>query len=189
MPNARPSPAPLLELATGFERSKALFALIQLEIPTLLAEGPRTPASIAATIGADTLAIGRLLGVGVELGLLVRVGDQFSNTPVANEFLVRGAPSYLGDALLRYERVSYSEAWAQFAGRLCEWRRGGSGLSLEGAPVGAEIEGQHRLALLAGEALARTYDLSSHRRLLDLGGGTGAMSIALCQRYSGLDAV
>src|SRR5215510_2963138 len=154
MPNPRPSPALLLELATGFERSKVLFALIELEIPTLLAERPSSDGSIAAALGADALAVGRLLGAGVDLGILIRSEVGYSNTPLAQEFLVRGSSSYLGDALRRYERMSYSELWPQFARRLREWRRGESPLSLEGTPVGDEIAGQHRLTLLAGEALA-----------------------------------
>ena len=57
------------------------------------------------------------------------------------------------------------------------------------APSGPELDGQHRLALLAGEALGRAMDWSACRRLLDCGGGTGAMSIALCRRYPELEAI
>src|SRR5947207_1941111 len=34
-----------------------------------------------------------------------------------------------------------------------------------------------------------TLDLSTHRQLLDLGGGTGAMSIALCRSFPALRAI
>src|SRR5205085_11884416 len=61
--------------------------------------------------------------------------------------------------------------------------------STEIAPIGAEVLGQHRLSLLTGEALGHALDLSAHRRLLDLGGGTGAMSIALCRRFPALAAI
>ena len=38
-------------------------------------------------------------------------------------------------------------------------------------------------------ALGQAIDLSAQRRLLDLGGGTGGMSIALCRRFPGWSAI
>ncbi|HYM79864.1 MAG TPA: methyltransferase [Candidatus Limnocylindria bacterium] len=186
-----PSPAKLLEIATAFQRSKTLFALVSLEIPTLLAGGPRSVDEIAKKLGADLLAIDRMLNAGVALGLLVREGDGFRNALDAQHFLVRGTETYLGDAFSRYDRVSSLAEWAEFAQRLRSWRAGTTKdrISMVAAPVGEEIEGQHRLSLLAGEALARALELSRHRRLLDLGGGTGAMSIALCRRFPALHSV
>ncbi len=184
------SPAALLELAAGYQRSKILFAMVELKIPTLLAEGPRTAAEIAASLGADPLAVDRLLHACVALGLLIRDDAGFRNAPEAQRFLVHGAPDDLGDVFRHYERESASPAWAAFAHRLRAWRPGAphDSTSREFAPVGDELRGQHRLSLLAGDALGKAFDLSAHRRLLDLGGGTGAMSIALCRRYSGLCA-
>jgi SAM-dependent methyltransferase len=181
----------LLELATGYQRSKILFALIDLGLPTLLAERPRSLEEIAATLGADPLAADRFLNACVALGLLVREGDRFRNGPESEHFLVRGTPAYLGDLLGRYHRTSYSAAWAQFPQRLCAWRAGRTAdlLWVEGAVAGAELEGRHRLTLLTGDALGVAVDLSLHRRLLDLGGGTGGMSIALCRRFPALRAV
>mgnify|MGYP003694775447 CR=1 FL=1 len=62
-------------------------------------------------------------------------------------------------------------------------------MQVEGDAVRADVDAQHRLSLLVGEALAGALDLGASRRLIDLGGGTGAMSIALCRRYSELSAV
>jgi len=186
-----PSPAALMALATGYQRSKVLFAFIGLRVPTLLADGPRPLGDIAAALGADPLAAGRFLDTCVALGLLVRKGDRYANAEDSQRFLVRGTPSDLGDLFARHDRASGSSAWARFAESLCAWRaaaRNGP-MSMEGAPVGAEIEGQHRLALLVGEALADELDLSTRERLLDLGGGTGAMSIALCRRLPALRAI
>ncbi len=186
-----PSPAKLIELATAYQRSKILFALIRFGVPTLLAGGPRSLGEIASDLGVDVLAAHRFLNACAELGLLIRVGDGFRNAPEAQRFLVRGAPDYLGDAFHRYERASVSDAWAQFDRSLRAWHSGGARgpLSTELAPTGDEIEGHHRLSLLTGNALGGALDLTGHRRLLDLGGGTGAMSIALCRRFPALEAI
>lgn len=184
-----PSPASLLELASAFQRSKILFALIDLGIPTLLSAGPRSRDEIAASIGANPLAADCYLSVCASLGLLIREGDAFRNAPETQRFLVKGTPAYLGDFIRRYERASHSTAWAELPQRLQSWRPVAGRLSYEGAPIGAEMEGQHRMSLLTGEALGQAIDLSDRRSLLDLGGGTGAMSIALCGRHPALHAV
>jgi len=49
-------------------------------------------------------------------------------------------------------------------------------------------ESQHSGSLGPGRSLARTVDLSAARTLLDVGGGTGAMTISLCQAYPDLTA-
>ena len=185
------SPTALLELATAFQRSKVLFALVELGIPTLLAERPRSSTAIAERLDADPLATDRFLRTCLLLGLLVREQNLFRNAPDAEHFLVRGTPAYLGDALGRYDRVSRSAAWSGFARRLTAWRSGGHSerFSKESVAVGAEEDGEHRLALLAGEGLGRALDLSATQCLLDLGGGTAAMAIALCRRFAALRAI
>ena len=183
------SPTALVALATGYQRSKILFAFIQLKLPTLLADGPRPLADIARELGADALATGRFLDACVALGLLARNGDAYENAPESQRFLVCGSPTYLGDFFVRYDRASSSSEWARLPDRLCSWRPGTTTVSTKGIPVGVELDGQHRLSLLTGEALGRALDLSTNRRLLDLGGGTGAMSIALCRRHPALHAI
>ena len=184
------SPNALLELATGYQRSKILFAVIELQIPRLLAGGPLPCDAIAARLGADPVAIDRLLQAAVALGLLTRDGDGFGNAPDTARYLVRGTPGDLGDLFRRYQRESESATWGRLAERLRSWRSGmpHDPTSREFAAFGAELEGLHRLALLGGEALAGAIDLSGHHRLLDLGGGTGAMSIGLCRRFPALHA-
>jgi predicted O-methyltransferase YrrM len=47
----------------------------------------------------------------------------------------------------------------------------------------------HGHSLVMGERLAGAVDLSGVGRILDLGGGSGAVSIALCRRFPNLEAV
>src|SRR5439155_4894025 len=53
-----PSPAPLLELATAWQRSKVLFTLIELGIPAMLAAGSRRAGDLAVELVADPVAAG-----------------------------------------------------------------------------------------------------------------------------------
>jgi 3-hydroxy-5-methyl-1-naphthoate 3-O-methyltransferase len=182
------SPARLLELATGYQRSRILFAFIELDLATLLAESPRSTGEIAASLGADPIAADRFLDACVGLELVARDGGRFRNTPDAARYLVRGARNDLRSALGHYERRSRRAAWSDLTNRLRTWRPGATrdGHVADDDAAGAEILDQHHLSLLTGEALGRVLDLSTKRRLADLGGGTAGMSIALCRRFPDL---
>lgn len=188
--NGRLTPARLLALASGYRRTRVLATFVELGIPGLLASGARTGDEIAVVLGADGAAIVHLLEACVGLGLLVRQGERFHNAPDVQAFLVRGTPGDIGGVLTRDDRVSRSGAWCRFREQLLTWQPGASSSpSREAVPQGGEVDANHRLALLAGGALADGVDLSQVRTLLDLGGGTGAMAIALCSRFPQLRAV
>jgi SAM-dependent methyltransferase len=144
----------------------------------------------AATLGLQRVAADRFFNACAALGLIERAGGELRNTPLAARFLVKGAPDYLGDFLLKYDQESYPR-WRDLTRRLREWRPGATDdKPPEEADQGvAGMHARHNYSLLVGHALAQAYDLSSHRVLLDLGGGTGAYSLALCQRYEHLRAV
>jgi acetylserotonin N-methyltransferase len=51
------------------------------------------------------------------------------------------------------------------------------------------IQGMHGLGLLGSPKVVEAFDLSHFRRLADLGGATGHLAIAACERYPHLHAV
>ena len=179
------SVARLLEIASGYQCSKALFALVSLGIPSLLERGPQSAEQVAGAVGLHPVAAGRLLNACAGLGLLEVHDEQYCNAPIAMRFLVKGSPTYLGDELSRYDRVSYP-LWTDLVERMKTWQPGVH------PPRGADASdplATHNLATLTAEALSRHYDFSAHARLLDLGGGTGAMSIVICRAHDRLSAI
>ena len=177
----------LLELASGYQCAKTLFALVESDLPTLLAQEPLSVEQIARQLRIHPVAADRFLNACVALGLLERCGDRFRNAPVTDRFLVRGKASYLGDYFMKHDRQSFPR-WAELMNNLRAWRPGTNATSLP-ADEEASARAQHNMALIVGEALGRAFDFSAHRRLLDLGGGTGAMSISLCRAYDRLRAM
>src|SRR6266496_5323572 len=175
-------PKDLLDLAFGFQRSKVLFALVEFEIPTLLAGGPLALSDLAAATSLHPVAADRLLNSCVALNLLERVNSEFRNSTLSEQFLVKGKPTYLGDQCLEFDSRSYP-LWSDLAAQMRLWR--------PGRPVNQSFRSQeseyqalkarHNLSLMVGYALARAFDFSQHRTMLDLGGGTAAMSIGICR--------
>lgn len=185
-----PPPLELLELATGYQRSKTLFAAVDFALPTLLARRSLPLDEIAETLGVHLLAADRFLNACVSLGLVERVDGHYRNTAVAETYLVRGKPAYLGDLFARYDRTSYF-VWTDLANRLRHWE---PGVTDDDVPTDADqgeasMRAQHNLARLVGHAMAESYDFSRHTSLLDLGGGSAAMSISICGVHESLSAV
>jgi SAM-dependent methyltransferase len=185
-PLPRP-PLELLDLANAYQRSKTLFALIELELPTLLARRPLKLEEIAGALKLHKLAADSFLNACVALRLLERVDEEYRNSTLAEQFLVRGKAGYLGDQFGSYDRTSYP-LWANLVQNLRRWRPGATDSELppEDDQGAAGMRDRHNLSLLVGHALGEALDFSSFSRMLDLGGGTGAMSLSICALHSKL---
>lgn len=183
------SPAGLLEIAVGYQKSQTLFTFAELKIPDLLAKKEMTGAELAKELKIHSLAMERFLNACVSIGLLRKRGETFTNTDLSENFLVCGSEKYLGGQMKRYQNRSYAQ-WENLTEHLRNWKYGEStedNPETEDQGEEAMLE-QHNLALLHGYELAENFDFSRVKHLLDLGGGTGAMSIALCEKIPHLRA-
>lgn len=184
------SPATILDIATGYQKSQTLFSLLELEIPDLLSKKKLTLEEIAENKKIHPLAMQRFLDVCVSLGLLKKVGEKYANTEIGENFLVKSNEFYLGGQIKRYQKRSLPQ-WTDLTKHLKNWDYGESNQeNPEDDDQGAEaMEEQHKLALLHGFALAESFDFSKYEKILDLGGGTGTTSIALCKKFPKLRSI
>ncbi len=181
------------DIAFGFMGSKALFAALHHGVFTHLAQKPLTAPELAAASGLHTERARTLLTALAALGLVSVENGKFANSPAAEAFLVQGAKHDFGDYLrLQVDRQMYKlldqielaladelpdDATSSYA----EWFAD---------PEEAELysQSQHAGSLGPARGLVKVVDLSGARRLLDVGGGTGAFSITLCQAFPELHA-
>lgn len=180
------SPEPIMRLASGFMAAKHLFAASELGIFEALADSPATVDGLASRTGLTRRAARISADAMVALGLLERHGDQYRNAPAAARFLSGSTPADLRPLLRFWDRISYP-AWQALAKALASGppREIFDLDDAEQEVVSVGIE-----AVLAGpsRALAEVVDLSAHRRLLDVGGGTGSWAIAAARRHPELHA-
>src|SRR5215467_15957955 len=99
-------PTTIQKLATAVYPSFALLAGMQLDVFTPLKDGPLTATQLADALRVNAEKLSRLLYALVTANFLTVEGDRFANTPEAQQFLVKGQPTYLGG---RHE--NFSEAW------------------------------------------------------------------------------
>ncbi|WP_425089421.1 methyltransferase [Stappia sp.] len=181
------------DIAFGYMGSKALFAALHFGIFTQLAEAPATVDALAKKVDLPGERCRTLLTALAALGLVERVDGTYRNSPAAERFLVKGAKYDFGDYLrLQVGQQMYplmdqiepalsgdlpEDATASYA----EWFSD---------PKEARLysESQHAGSLGPALGLARRVDLANARTLLDVGGGTGAFAITLCQTFPDLSA-
>jgi SAM-dependent methyltransferase len=175
-----------MRLASGFMAAKHLFAANELGIFEALADSTATIDALANRTGLTRRAARISADAMVALGLLERDGDTYRNGEVAAAFLTGRTPADLRPFLRFWDQISYP-AWTRLADAL------GSGPAREIFELDDELQlvaSAGIEAVLAGpaSALPETFDFSSYRRLLDVGGGTGSWTIAAAQRYPHLEA-
>ncbi|HZD69691.1 MAG TPA: methyltransferase [Actinomycetes bacterium] len=191
------TPGPLMQLATGFWAFKTLAAAHELDLFTRLAFGrPEvTPEELAKELGIQERPAQVLLTACASLGLLERGDRGYRNTPLSERFLVRGTPYYFGGLVTMFDRRLYP-GWGKLiqavrTNRPTTWDPDRQRSLFEGedpAVLQTFWEAMHSISSFTARALGNAVDLGSARRLLDVGGGSGAFAVELCRQYRSLCA-
>lgn len=174
------TPEPIMQTGMGFMAAQQLFAATEIGIFEQLADGPATLEELANRTGTPTRPTRIVADAMVSVGLLEKEDGTYQNTPEAATFLSGQTRADLRPVLrlmeLEYRQmVQYSEVV----------RTGDSSrksFSLHDSPVVYQ-EGIEALSGGPAQALAEVYDFSRHRRVLDLGGGTGIFLTAVLEAY------
>lgn len=180
-------------IAFGFMASKALFAGLHIDVFTKLARAPLSIDELAAETGVPANRVATLLTALTGIGLVACADGRYVNSPGAEAFLSRGAKYDFGD----YLRYQIDRQMYPFMQQLNDVIKG----SLDPSSVDSYQEwmsdpeeamvyskAQHAGSLGPGLTLSRLVDLSDARSLLDVAGGTGAMSIRLLEANPELES-
>ena len=191
-----PDPAPVIDLIQAFRRSKTMFTAASLGVFDLLHEAPAGAADVAARLATNADATERLLDACAALGLLSKRDGVYQNHPVASTYLRAASPHTLY-GYVRYSDEALYPMWNHLADAVREGtHRWGQTFGLEGPIFSAFfrteeamrdfLRGMHGFGLLTSPQVVAAFDLSRFRRMVDLGGATGHLVIAACERYPGL---
>jgi SAM-dependent methyltransferase len=176
-----PSPAAIMQLASGFMAAKHLFAANQLGLFEALADAPATLDALAARTGLTRRAARISADAMVALGLLELQDGTYRNGTAAARFLAGPGPDDLRPFLRFWDQISYP-AWTRLAEALAS---GPPREIFELDDTLQQVASAGIEAILAGPAAAlpQVFDFGLHTRLLDIGGGTGSWSIAIARRH------
>ena len=179
----------------GFIASKALFAALELDVFTKIGGGADTVDRIAEAIDVAPNRTRTLLTALKTVGLVTETDGRFANAPATATYLVAGGPGDFRDYVrvvnggLLYEGLRHLDQ-ALRGQRIFADRGFYEGIVYaEGGVGGAAFSAaQHAGSLGPARMLARRIDLGAARTLLDVGGGSGAYTLAFLKQNPQLQA-
>ncbi|HUS65350.1 MAG TPA: methyltransferase [Kofleriaceae bacterium] len=175
--------------AESFFTSAVLFALVDLGIYRELADGPRTHTELHRATGGDAESLRAVLDGGVALKVLALDGTRYTADEAMLDALGRpDTPAYVG------ETVTFLHKLARPLLELATVvRTGRPAIDLDSEMPADAIDDHDSWSTVMtdamdaysrgrGSQLADRLDLTGVSTLLDVGGGPGTYSLALCQR-------
>jgi (2Fe-2S) ferredoxin/SAM-dependent methyltransferase len=176
-------PDDFMELIRGYQASRIFLTAIELDIFTAVAKcgGSTSGVAVAKEIGTDPRSTEVLLNALVALGVLTKKDGYFANALLASRYLAEGAKDDARHALRHNlslwttwstltERVKtgYVTAWRDMSSRNEDWT----------VPF---IAAMHKNAAMRAPIIVRAVGAEGVSKVLDVGGGSGAYSIAFAQ--------
>ncbi len=188
---ARVDTTRLQRLARSYAETAVFYAAIDLELFTHVSRGAGSIAALAQAMGTTELNAERLVTVTLALGLLELADDgSLRNAADCEKFMVKDSPRYAG-AWMTFTRAEVPD-WFNLTERLTD-QTPPTELGMYADLTVERARKYHRATASIGMGAARRFcrhvDLRGRRRMLDLGGGSGAYSITAVQTFDGLEAI
>ncbi|QQS11103.1 MAG: methyltransferase domain-containing protein [Rhodospirillales bacterium] len=179
----------LQNVAQSYGQSAALMAAVEVGVFTAISEGARTYQEVAQAVDIHPTNAERLMVMLCAAGLLENAKGRHKNAPDVERFLVEGKRGYMGP-------------WITFTKpQWNEWGRLGEHIRVKDLKVMGSIEtftvadarryhdATYSIGMGAGRRFVHQVDLRGRRRVMDIGGGSGAYCIAAAKEHAAIRAV
>jgi SAM-dependent methyltransferase len=181
------NPNAIREFAASFQKSRILLTGFELDIFTSVDEYGSTGNQIADNLSLDEHACERLMNALTSIGFLTKQEDLYFNTAESYTFLSKKSPDYLGGLM------HTNHLWNTWSNLTLVVKTGKSANSSEIKERGDEwllpfISAMHDRAKKQAPQQVADIDLSGIKSVLDVGGGSGAYSMAFVNRKPEIEA-
>ena len=178
----------------GFMASKTLFAALDFDLFTHIDRGADNLTGLAKATGVSENLMLTLVTALKSLGLIVERDGRFANAPATAKFLVAGAPGDFRDYVRLVNGAFGYESFRHLTPALRGDRIFPDKGFYEGMIYSASLGGeafsaaQHAGSLGPARLMAKRTPLGGRKRLIDVGGGSGAYTLAFCAANPELEA-
>jgi SAM-dependent methyltransferase len=181
------NPATIREFAASFQKSRILLSGFELDIFTNIEDTGTSVAQVAGSLHLDEHACERLLNALASLGFLRKQSHLYYNTEASFTFLSKKSPEYLGGLM------HSNHLWNTWSNLTHVVKTGKSAHPAEINDRGEDwlfpfINAMHDRAKKQAPAQVANIDLSNVKSVLDIGGGSGAFSMAFVSRKPEIEA-
>jgi len=166
-----------------------LVGIIELDLFSKLYNNPSTLPEVCRMTDLQERPARILLKAFHAFEYLSKRGDRYHLTPLSETFFVKDKPFYLGDAITIYRdnQVTYDQMKRAIrenrpilydkADDIFNVHRRDDGRAL------AFTRWMHVRSLVTGSSVAEKFDFSRYHQLVDVGGGSGGISIMIALRH------
>jgi SAM-dependent methyltransferase len=178
----------LLKEARSFQKSRVILTATELDLFTYLERHPSSAQNLARALGLDDRATTRVLDCLVTYGVLTKNDGRYELTDDSRP-LSSSHPETIRPMLLHMSHMWRN--WSQLTETV---RIGANPLRERASEMGGDVQrsfigAMHVIGARMSKEIARAYDASRFRRLLDIGGGSGSYTIAFLEQNPDLSAV
>jgi predicted O-methyltransferase YrrM len=181
------NPRELLEISGAYWESCALHAAVKLGVFTIIGKGQLTAKEIAQKLNGDERGVATLLNALTAMGLLVKSGNRYANTPVSDTYLSKDSNQYIGYMIMHHYHLV--DSWHELDRAVVM----GAAVRVRASAI-TEVQresflmGMFNLAMALAPQATKEIDLADREYLLDMGGGPGTWAIHFCLNNPGLRA-
>ncbi len=184
----------LLDIEIGIVGYMTVFIAHKLKLFACLGQGACTLADICQALHIAERPAEALLTLSISLDFVEKCGEFYALTPLAEDYLVEGSPTYFGD-LLDFDLANpISLEGIEKALLTNSQQVYGGGDWVQSHQAQTDLAGKftrimHSYSMGAALAWPERVDLSKHQHMLDIGGGSGAHAIGAVLKWPHLQAI
>lgn len=196
--NTLPPNLALIQMASAFRISQVLYVTARLGIADLLKNGPKQPDELALACNASPQALYRVLRALISMGIVTQDSEgRFAITP-SGEYLQADHPASVRPYILFITGEVNWQGWGNF---LYSVNTGEAAIKdlfgmdlFEYASENPEFgeifnKGMAGMTASMSRDIIAAYDFSNFNRVVDVGGGNGALLAALLKANPALQGV
>ena len=181
-------PEEIRALANSFQQSRILLTAIELGLFTILDKQMLPSKEVAKKINTDERATDRLMNALVALGFLGKVHGKFFNSENTSQYLVKNKPEFMGGL---FHSLGLWNTWSSLTESV---KAGTSAAEHKPSPGGVDwlesfIGAMHYRGVKEAKITALMLDLSASKKMLDVGGGSGAFAMEFVKNNPNMSAV
>jgi 3-hydroxy-5-methyl-1-naphthoate 3-O-methyltransferase len=177
----------LMEFGNLFKLSKIFLTACEMDIFSRLSPKPKGVAKLSEELGINPRSLEIFLGGLASTGVIEKKGGLFSNSPEAEEFLVKGKPNYRG-AIFKHANF-YWKDWSELGKTLVSGKKDNGQnfwLTQDKERINAFIWGMDNIATDFAPLMLGHLNLDNKKNMLDLGGGPGTYTVTFLKKYPSL---
>lgn len=182
------SPEDIRDITNSFRLSRVLLSAFELKIFTVLDKHMMTSDEISGKLDTDNRATDRLLNALCGMGILKKVKGKFYNAELSSKYLVEGKTEFMGNL---YHTNHLWNTWSYLTDSVKKGSsfKGDQNKEEKTEWVEAFIGAMHYRGVNQGRILSMMIDLTTIKKMLDVGGGSAAFSIEFVKNNPSIAAV